>query len=196
MIEPASDSVHGRLSGMLSPMEHLDLDALEAGLGEIRRSPSDTGRLELIVRRPESGGREVLDEATLDTRVGLEGDNWGTRTESPSLKAQVTLTNARAVALVAQTTDRWALAGDQLYVDFDLSGANIPPGTRLAIGSAVVEVSDLPHRGCRKYLDRFGVDALKFVNSEAGLELNLRGINARVVVDGTVRTGDEIRKTA
>ena len=114
---------------------------------------------------------------------------------SANPRAQVTLTNARAVALVAQTPDRWPLAGDQLYVDFDLSNANIPPGTRLAIGSAVVEVSDLPHRGCRKYLDRFGAEALKFVNSEAGLELNLRGINARVVVGGTVRTGDEIRKT-
>jgi MOSC domain-containing protein YiiM len=177
-------------------MEHLDLSALQSGLGEIRLSPKDAGRLELIVCRPETGGREVLDEGTLDTTVGLQGDNWGTRTANPNPKAQITLTNVRATALVAQTPDRWQLAGDQLYVDFDLGGANVPPGTRLAIGSAVVEITDIPHRGCRKYLDRFGADALKFVNSEAGLELNLRGVNARVVVAGMVRTGDEIRKTA
>ena len=181
---------------MLSPMEHLDRNALDAGLDEIRRSPSDAGRLELIVRRPEDGEREVLTEATLDTAVGLEGDNWGTRTANPNPKAQITLTNVRATALVAWTPERWPLAGDQLYVDFDLSGENAPPGTHLAIGSAVVEITEIPHRGCRKYLDRFGADALKFVNSEAGLELNLRGVNARVVVAGTVRTGDRIRKTA
>ncbi len=183
-------------------MEHLDRTALEAGLDEIRRSPSQAGRLELIVRRPEIGEREVLSEGSLDTVDGLAGDNWRTRgsssmpDRSANPKAQVTLTNARLVALVAQTPDRWPLAGDQLYVDFDLSNANIPAGTRLAIGSAVVEVSDQPHRGCRKYLERFGAEALKFVNSEAGLELNLRGINALVVVGGSVRTGDEIRKTA
>jgi MOSC domain-containing protein YiiM len=170
--------------------------ALEAGLDKVRRSPSDAGRVELIVRRPETGEREVLGEGTLDAVVGLQGDNWGTRTDSPNAKAQVTLTNARATALVAQTPERWELAGDQFYVDFDLSGANVPPGTQLAIGSAVVEITEIPHRGCRKYLDRFGADALKFVNSEAGLELNLRGVNARVVVGGVVRTGDEIRKTA
>jgi len=175
---------------------HLDLPRLEAGLDEIRRSPQDTGRLELIVRRPEEGEREVIDEAMLDTVVGLQGDNWGTRTANPNPKAQLTLTNARATALVAQAPERWPLAGDQLYVDYDLSGANIPPGTQLAIGSAVVEITEIPHRGCRKYLDRFGTDALKFVNSEAGLALNLRGVNARVVVGGTVRTGDEVRKTA
>jgi MOSC domain-containing protein YiiM len=176
-------------------VEHLDLTALEAGLAEIRRSPSETGRVELIVRRPETGEREVLGEGTLDAVVGLQGDNWGTRTNNPNAKAQITLTNVRATALVAQSPERWALAGDQLYVDFDLSGENIPPGTQLAIGSAVVEITEIPHRGCRKYLERFGADALKFVNSEAGLELNLRGVNARVVVTGTVRTGDAVRKT-
>jgi MOSC domain-containing protein YiiM len=179
---------------MLWRVEHLDLSALESGLDEIRLSPKAKGRLELIVRRPEIGQREVLTEASLDTAVGLDGDNWGTRSVEPQPKAQITLTNARAIALVARKPERWSLAGDQLYVDFDLGGENAPPGTRLAIGSAVVEITELPHRGCRKYLDRFGADALKFVNSEAGLELNLRGVNARVVVAGTVRTGDAVEK--
>jgi len=175
-------------------MEHLDLTALESGLDEIRRSPGDNGRLELIVRRPEVGERERVSEAVLDPEAGVQGDNWGTRSKSPDADAQITLTNARATALVARTAERWQLAGDQLYVDLDLSGANIPPGTRLAIGGAVVEITGVPHRGCRKYLERFGKDALKFVNSEAGLELNLRGVNARVVAGGTVRTGDAVRK--
>jgi MOSC domain-containing protein YiiM len=176
-------------------MSHLDLATLEDGLDEIRRSPRDVGRLELIVRRPQDGEREVLVEGTLDADGGLDGDNWGTRTAKPNGKAQITLTNARATALVARTPERWQLAGDQLYVDFDLSVTNAPPGTQLAIGSAVVEITELPHRGCRKYLERFGADALKFVNSEAGLELNLRGVNARVVQAGAVRTGDAVRKT-
>jgi hypothetical protein len=185
---------------MLGCMDHLDLTALAARLDEIRRSPKNDGRLELIVARPSVGEREVLKEATLSTVEGLVGDCWRTRgsssTEDGSAnpKAQLTLANCRAVALVAQSPERWQLAGDQLYVDFDLGVANVPPGTRLAIGSAVVEVTDLPHRGCRKYLDRFGKDALKFVNSEAGQEHNLRGVNARVVVAGTVRTGDAVRK--
>ena len=187
-------------SGMLGGMKHLDLAVLEAGLDEIRRSPRDEGRLALIVRRPAVEQRETLTEATLDTEEGLVGDCWrargssGTADGSANPKAQLTLTNARAVALVAQRDDRWQLAGDQLYVDLDLSGGNVPPGTRLAVGSAVVEISDQPHRGCRKFLDRFGKDALKFVNSEVGRELNLRGVNAMVVVGGIVRAGDAVRK--
>jgi len=181
-------------------MEHLDLATLDAGLDEIRRAPKDEGHLELIVRRPAVEQRETLSKATLDTEEGLVGDCWlgrgsgSTPDGSANPKAQLTLTNVRAVALVAQTPERRQLAGDQLYVDLDLSAINMPPGTRLAIGSAVVEVSDLPHRGCRKFLDRFGKDALRWVSSEVGLELNLRGVNAMVVVGGVVRKGDAIRK--
>jgi hypothetical protein len=181
-------------------MEHLDLAALEAGVDEIRRSPKDEGRVQLIVRRPAVEEREVLAEAVLDTVEGLVGDCWKTRGSSSTAdgsanpKAQLTIANARAVALVAQTPERWQLAGDQLYVDFDLSELNVPAGTRLAIGSAVVEISEDPHRGCRKYLDRFGKDALRFVNSEVGRELNLRGVNAMIVEGGTVRHGDVVRK--
>jgi MOSC domain-containing protein YiiM len=176
-------------------VEHLDLAALEAGVDHARQSPQDDGRVELIIRRPSEGEREQLAEATLDTEDGLVGDRWRL-SGSPNQKAQLTLKNARFAAVVAQSPERVPLAGDQLYVDFDLSAANIPPGTRLAIGSAVVEVTDEPHTGCRKYLDRFGKDALKFVNSPVGRALNLRGINARIVVGGVVRAGDTIRKAS
>jgi MOSC domain-containing protein YiiM len=106
---------------------------------------------------------------------------------------QITLMNARVAALVAGDPERRQLAGDQLFVDFDLSVANLPPGTRLSVGSATLEVSDQPHLGCGKFAARFGVDALKFVNSAVGRELNLRGVNARVVAGGPIRTGDPIR---
>jgi len=180
---------------MLWRVEHLDLAALDAGLDEIRGSPSDVGSLDLIVRRPEVEAREILEEGLLDAAEGLVGDCWRTRSGSPNAKAQLTLANVRAVALVARDPDRRALAGDQLYIDFDLSAANTPPGTRLAIGTAVVEITDLPHTGCRKYLDRFGKDALRWVSSDVGRALNLRGVNATVIVGGTVRRGDTVRKT-
>jgi MOSC domain-containing protein YiiM len=109
---------------------------------------------------------------------------------------QVTLMNSRAALLIAHDPSRRVLAGDQLYVDLDLSTANLPPGTRLMLGSAVLEVSDQPHTGCAKFAARFGKDALRFVNSRVGRELRLRGVNARVVVSGTVCAGDTIRKFA
>jgi MOSC domain-containing protein YiiM len=171
---------------------HLDLSALEAGLDEIRRSPADDGKVELIVRRPADNEREVLAEAHLDTAGGLVGDVW--RSEDGDPVRQVTVMNARAIALLAGALDQWALAGDQLYVDMDLSGANLPPGSRFAVGSAVLEVSAQPHRGCKKFAARFGLDALRFVNSPAGYGLNLRGINTRVVGAGVVRPGDVVRK--
>jgi hypothetical protein len=141
----------------------------------------------------------VVEEAVLDLTDGLVGDCWRTRGSSSTPDgsanpdAQLTLMNARSAALVAGERDRWPLAGDQLYVDLDLSGDALPPGSRLHIGDAVVEVTALPHTGCGKFVRRFGVDAMKFVNSPAGRELNLRGINARVVTSGTIRVGDEIR---
>ena len=171
---------------------HLDLSTLEAGLDEIRRAPIDDGKLELIVRRPTVDEREVLDEGHLDPADGLVGDDWINRGADP--ERQITVANARAVALVAQSRDRWALAGDQLYVDFDLSDENTPPGTRLEVGSAILEVTEPPHRGCKKYAARFGLDALRFVNSEVGYALNLRGVNARVVQPGVVRPGDVVKK--
>lgn len=159
----------------------------------MRDSPRDAGPVELIVARPDIDERKVLDEASIDAESGLLGDNWKVKgTANPA--AQITVMNARAAALVAVTRERWALAGDQLYVDLDLSEANTPPGTRLQVGEALLEVSEKPHRGCKKFEARFGKDALRFVNSPDGRALNLRGVNARVVSPGVVRLGDKIRK--
>jgi hypothetical protein len=182
-------------------MKHPTATALEGGLDDIRCSPPDHGRVDLIVRRPAENAREVLEEARLDRAQGLVGDTWRFRPSnltpdrSPHPDLQLTLMNRRVAALVAGGDERRQLAGDQLYVDLDLSQANLPPGTRLALGSAVIEISDKPHRGCKKFAERFGQEALRFVNSPVGRELRLRGVNARVVVPGTVRVGDAIRKT-
>ena len=181
-------------------MEHPTAAALGDGLDDVRRSPPDHGRVDLIVRRPAENAREVLAEARLDRAQGLVGDTWRARPSgltpdrSPHPDLQLTLMNCRVAALVAGGEERRPLAGDQLYVDLDLSEANLPPGTRLALGSAVIEISDKPHRGCAKFAARFGQEALRFVNSPVGRELRLRGVNARVVVSGTVRVGDAVRK--
>lgn len=183
-------------------MEHLSTAALKAGLGDIRDSPSDGGTVELIVRRPAVDEREVLAAGMLDVQAGLVGDTWPARGSSrtadgsPHPGMQLTVMNSRAALLVAGDPDRRMLAGDQIYVDLDLSPANLPPGTRLALGSAVIEVTDQPHLGCAKFAARFGTDALRFVNSRVGRQLRLRGLNARVIVTGTVRSGDAVRKLA
>ena len=181
-------------------MRHLTTEELEAGLEEIRRSPADAGVLKLIVRRPEIGAREVLEQGELDLADGLVGDSWPRRGSarsadgSPHPDMQLNVMNARVAALVAQDETRWELSGDQLFVDLDLSAANVPPGTRLSIGSAVIEVTAEPHTGCQRFVERFGLDAMKFVNSPVGRTLQLRGINARVVRPGVVRTGDLVKK--
>ena len=177
-------------------MDHLTTEQLEAGLEHIRQSPADGGSLLMIVRRPDTDEREVVKEAALDVDVGLVGDNWKTR-GSPrtpdgkaSPEAQITMINSRLLALLAQSEERWPLAGDQLVIDMDLSVDNLPAGTRLSIGSAMVEISAKPHTGCEKFEDRFGRDALRFISTPMGRSLRLRGVNTRVVRSGTIRVGD------
>jgi hypothetical protein len=173
---------------------------LEAGLEDVRRSPKDGGVLQMIVRRPRVGEREVLDEAELDVVEGLVGDNWKMRSSkrtvdgSPHPDMQLNIMNARLATLVARERGRWPLAGDQLFVELDLSEENLPAGTRLSIGAAIVEVTAEPHTGCGKFVERFGLDAMMFVNSPLGRQLHLRGINAKVVQRGAIRVGDVIRK--
>ena len=175
-------------------VRHLTRSELEAGLELIRKSPTDHGVVELIVSRPQPGAREVLDEAQLDPSAGMIADSWATRGAAPDPATQLTVMNARAIALFAQERARWPLAGDQLYVDLDLAHDNLPPGSRLELGSAVIEVSAEPHTGCGQFVERFGVEAMKFVNSPLGRQLHLRGINARVIRAGAVRVGDRARK--
>jgi hypothetical protein len=183
-------------SGENRAVEHLSREHLVAGLDRIRDSPRDGGRLVLVVRRPSAGQRDLPTEAVLDQVTGLEGDNWlargssSTPDRSADPQRQVTVMNARAAELVAGGTARMPLAGDQLYLDLDLSLDNLPAGSLLAVGQAVLQVSDVPHLGCAKFVERFGAEAMRFVNSRLGRQLRLRGMNARVVVPGAVRVGD------
>ena len=185
----------------MAGVKHLAMAELEVGLERIRQSPKDEGVLELIVRRPASDEREVLEEGELHLRDGLVGDSWKNRRSShtadglphPDTQLNIIM-NSRVTALVAQAKERWQLAGDQLYIDMDLSAENLPAGTRLALGSAIIEVTAQPHTGCKKFVARFGMDAMKFVNSPLGKELHLRGINAKVVQAGVIRIGDVVRK--
>ncbi len=177
-------------------VEHVPRQRLEAALGRIRDSPRDGGRVVLVVCRPMVGVRELPGEAMLDQASGLAGDNWlerGSKTTpdgSADPERQVTVMNARVAELVAGGMDRMPLAGDQLYVDLDLSAGNLPAGSLLAVGQAVLQVSHAPHLGCAKFVERFGTEAMRFVNSRAGRRLRLRGMNARVVRAGLVRPGD------
>lgn len=176
------------------------LETLAASLPHIQQSPKVDGTLALIVRRPQVDAREVLAAGELNTAEGLAGDTWRERKSSrtsdgsPHPDMQLNLMNTRVIEAIAGGVKRWPLAGDQLYVDFDLSQANLPPGTRLEIGSAVVEITPQPHTGCGKFSARFGLDALKFVNSPEGRALGLRGVNAKVTTPGIVRVGDSVRK--
>lgn len=182
-------------------MRHRTAEELAAGLATVRLAPADDGVVEQIVRRPAVEEREALAEGHLTPEDGLAGDTWrqrGSRSRpdgSADPERQLTLVNARYADLVSGG-DRaaWGLAGDQLYVDLDLSVANLPPGTRLALGEALIEITGPPHTGCAKFSARFGSEALRLTVTPEGRELRLRGAHARVVRAGRVRVGDAIRK--
>lgn len=179
---------------------HLTWDELQSGLAEIRQSPSDEGLLKAIVIRPGSGERDSLAHCEISAELGVHGDRWATGCwmslpdGSPHPDVQVTITNTRAIDLIAREQARWPLAGDNLYADFDLSCHNLKTGQRLVVGSAVLEITEIAHNGCKKFAERFGSDALKFVNSDVGKELHLRGIYAKIVQAGVISVGDVIVK--
>jgi hypothetical protein len=180
--------------------KHLTTSELDAGLDLILKSPKNEGRLEMIVRRPDIDKREILEVGQLHINEGLLGDTWKMRKSSrtpdgsPHPDMQLNIMNSRVIALIAQDKDRWQLAGDQLFVDLDLSEENMPPGTQLSLGSALIEVTNQPHRGCDKFMQRFGKEALKWVNSEVGKQLHLRGINAKVLKSGNIEIGNIVKK--
>jgi hypothetical protein len=182
--------------------EHLTLEELEAGLAQMGVSPGNHGTLEMIVSRPAVGERVVMERAELRLVDGLVGDTWNVRSSSrtpdgsPHPEMQITLTNSRLMQLIARDRSRWPLAGDQLYVDLDLSEANLPPGQRIAIGGAVLEITPMPHTGCDKFSGRFGSGAIHFVNSPEGRQHRRRGLNARVIQAGVICVGDVIVKVS
>jgi hypothetical protein len=181
-------------------IKHFNNEELKAGFDKILVSPTDNGVLAMIVSRPEKDERVVQELGELSLEEGLVGDNWRTRGSKHSkdgsalIEAQLTIMNWRMIDLLTQDKSRWPLAGDQLYVDFDLSADNISPGQRLEIGTAVIEVSALPHNGCKKFSQRFGVAATQFINTPEGKRRHLRGINARIIQPGIIKVGDEVRK--
>jgi len=190
--------IHERFG--VSKDTHLTMTALEAGLDQIKQAAQESGILEMIVRRPGIREREILQEAELDTLVGLVGDNWRTRGSSRTADGsahpdmQINIMSSRVLDLVSGSRERWHLAGDQLIVDLDLSSANLPPGTKLDLGAARLMITDQPHTGCKKFVERFGADALRFISSPTGKILNLRGLNSKVIHGGKIRVGDTLRK--
>ena len=181
-------------------IQHLTTAQIETGLPSVRQSPQNQGVLKAIVIRPAVNERKMLQQVELSPEGGVHGDAWARGCwmslpdGRPHPDVQVAITNARFIDLIAQDESRWALAGDNLYVDFDLSDEHLVPGQRLALGTALLEVTAVPHNGCKKYAQRYGQDAVRFVNTPVGKSLHLRGIYARIVRAGTVAVGDVIRK--
>jgi MOSC domain-containing protein YiiM len=174
---------------------HLSLDELDLGLPHVIGSPSDQGRVEMLVARPEENQRLMPASAQVSASLGVHGDHWSTGKYRNQPNTQIAIVNARLLDLVSDGhRERWSSAGDNIVVDLDLSHANLVPGQKLEAGSAVLEITDTPHTGCKKFASRFGADALRFVNLGQGTELRLRGVYARVLQDGSISVGDRIHK--
>lgn len=184
----------------LIPSAFIPLAELEAQLPSIKQAPKSAGEVQMIVCRPKTEARQLLEQAQLDVQQGLVGDNWLARGYRKTADGrahpdmQINIMNIRVIAALCPERNSWPLAGDQFYVDMDLSKSNLPPGTRVSMGSAILEVTAEPHLGCAKFARRFGKDAVRFVNSEQGKQLNLRGINAKVIQSGEVTLGDTMKK--
>jgi hypothetical protein len=179
---------------------HLTLTELEDGLTQLGASPDNDGVIEMIVSRPTHNERLTLERAELQSGQGLVGDNWlvrgSSRTDDGSAnpEAEITLMNSRTIQIIAGERERWSLAGDQIFVDFDLSIDNLPPGQRIVIGTAILEISATPHTGCAKFTERFGNGAIRFVNSPEGRQARRRGVNTRIIQGGIIQMGDKIIK--
>lgn len=175
---------------------------LEAALPDILAAPAETGRLDLIVSRPSKGQRQMPDAAELTSAAGVAGDHWSagcwmsTEDGQPHPDVQICMMCSRTIRAIAGPLEAWPPAGDNLFLDFDLTPSNCPPGTRLGIGSTELLVTEVPHNGCQSFIDRYGRDACLFVNTGEGKRLRLRGIYARVIRDGRVAVGDAVRKLA
>ena len=180
--------------------KHLSMEELKAGLANILASPADNGAVKAIVIRPSSGVRNEVSSCDVSLEGGVHGDHWAkgcwktTEAGDPHPDVQICIMNSRCIELIAGERSNWAPAGDNLFVDMDLSPANLPPGQRLAVGTAIIEITDTPHKGCQAFIDRYGRDACVFVNVAEGDEYKLRGIYARVVDAGTISVGDALRK--
>lgn len=181
-------------------LKQYPISELESGLDEIKASPKDNGILEMIVRRPETETREIIKSGAISVTNGLEGDNWKARgssstpDKSADPEAQITLMNSRVIQLLAGDKEHWQWAGDQLFVNMDLSIENLPPHSQLQIGSVILEISAKPHTGCKKFSGRFGVDALAFISTPLGKSLRMRGVNAKVIQAGEIKVGDVLKK--
>jgi hypothetical protein len=173
---------------------------LELGVDEIKASPKDNGVLQMIVRRPKTETREIINAGEINLENGLEGDNWKARGSSAmpdgsaDPEAQITLMNSRVIQLLAGDKENWQWAGDQLYVDMDISIDNLPPHSRIQIGSVILEISAKPHTGCKKFSGRFGIEALEFISTPLGKALRMRGVNAKVIQGGEIKVGDVVKK--
>ncbi len=183
-------------------IEHASIETLESGLNHIRKSPADNGTLDMIVIRPEKKQRVTVGKCLLSAKGGAEGDHWAKGCwkslpdGSPDPSVQITIMNSRCLELVAVTKEKWPLAGDNLIADLDLSENNLKPGQKISVGKAILEITDVPHTGCINFRDRFGIDALKFVSTKSAKELRLRGVYAKIIQDGEVHVGDQLRKIA
>jgi MOSC domain-containing protein YiiM len=181
---------------------HLSLAELTEGLPRILAAPKDQGTVRALVVRPAKGERRDVGSVRVSLAGGVEGDHWAqgcwksTDDGKPHPDVQICLMNARCIELIAQDRANWPPAGDNLFLDMGLTPDNLPPGTRIGIGSAEMVITDTPHNGCASFIERYGRDACLFVNTGEGKRLRLRGIYARVTRDGEISVGDRVVKLA